>query len=248
MLARVVKPGDKMEMQAIEEMELADGTKGKRKYTTKVFDIVDDDRVEIEMPMEQSKLILLPVDAEYDVYFFTKSGMFQCYVRIIERYKNDRNFVLVAEIISNLRKFQRREYYRYSCVLEMETRVLKEAEVEAISKNLSYLVPSASLRRAIIVDISGGGLRFISKERYRIGEMIYCKYSLQIDGYIKEYRHIIKDYENTGEYFETPEYIYAVDNAIQEYSAMTGEIKINKLYLAYNDNGQYEKIGTAKRV
>lgn len=192
MLARVVKPGDKMEMQAIEEMELADGTKGKRKYTTKVFDIVDDDRVEIEMPMEQSKLILLPVDAEYDVYFFTKSGMFQCYVRIIERYKNDRNFVLVAEIISNLRKFQRREYYRYSCVLEMETRVLKEAEVEAISKNLSYLVPSASLRRAIIVDISGGGLRFISKERYRIGEMIYCNYNLQIDGYVREYKLVGK--------------------------------------------------------
>lgn len=63
---------------------------------------------------------------------------------------------------------------------------------------------------------------------------VYCEIS---DGYIKEYKHIIKDYEMTGEYFETPEYIYAVDNAIQKYSALTGEIKINKLYLAYNDNG-----------
>ena len=46
----------------------------------------------------------------------------------------------------------------------------------------------------------------------------------------------------TGEYFETPEYIYAVDNAIQQYSALTGEIKINKLFLAYNDNGQNDTL------
>lgn len=221
MLSRVVKPGDKLEMQAIEEIELADGTKGKKKYETKVFDVIDDDRVEIEMPMEQTKLVLLPVDGEYDVYFFTKSGMFQCYVRIVERYKNDRNYVLVAEIMSNLRKFQRREYYRYSCVLEMETRVLREAEVEAINKNLGHLVPSASLRRAIIVDISGGGLRFIAKERYRIGEMIFCKYNLQLEGYLREYKLVGKVLSSDpltnrpDEYSHRVEYV-GIDNIERE--------------------------------
>lgn len=68
---------------------------------------------------------------------------------------------------------------------------------------------------------------------------VYCEIA---DGYIKEYKHIIKDYEKNGEYFETPEYIYAVDNTIQKYSALTGEIKINNLYLAYNDDGQYNTL------
>lgn len=221
MLTRVIRPGDKLELQSIEDIQLADGTMGKRKYETSVFDVVDDDRVEIVMPMEKTKLILLPVDGEYDVCFFTKSGMYQCYIRIVERYKNDMNYVLVAEIISNLRKFQRRNYYRFSCILEMETRVLREEEIEAINKNLGYLVPSASLRRAIIVDISGGGLRFISRERYQTGEMIYCRYKLQVDGELKEYNLVGKVLSSEAlpnrpdEYSHRVEYV-GIDNIERE--------------------------------
>lgn len=57
------------------------------------------------------------------------------------------------------------------------------------------------------------------------------------DGYIKEYKHVLRDYVRTGEYADTPEYITAVDETIQKYSAMTGTVTINKLYLAYTDNG-----------
>ena len=68
---------------------------------------------------------------------------------------------------------------------------------------------------------------------------VVCKVS---DGYIKEYRHILRGYENTGEYFVTPEYIMAVDETIQRYSDVTGEITINKLYLAYNDTGDNQNL------
>lgn len=62
------------------------------------------------------------------------------------------------------------------------------------------------------------------------------------DGYIKEYRHILRGYKSTGEYFVTPEYIMAVDETIQKYSDVTGEITMNKLYLAYNDNGNNQNL------
>jgi len=74
------------------------------------------------------------------------------------------------------------------------------------------------------------------------GDMKNAVYCIVEDGYIKEYKHIIRNYEKTGEYVQTPVYISAVDEATQKYSALTGEIKINKLYLAYNDNGQNEKM------
>lgn len=187
MLSKTISPGDKLELQSVEEVQLADGTVGKKMYKTAVYDIVSDDRLEIVMPTEKTKLVLLPVDGEYDVCFFTKAGMYQCFIRILERYKNENTYVLVAELTSNLRKYQRREYYRFSCILEMKTRMLKEEEVDAIEKNLTMLVPSVPLLRAVIVDISGGGLRFISKEKYEPGVKIMCNYSLDVDGIQQEF-------------------------------------------------------------
>lgn len=61
-------------------------------------------------------------------------------------------------------------------------------------------------------------------------------------GHIKEYRQVLRNYEKNGEYVMTPEYINAVDDTIQQYSGVTGEITINKLYLAYKDTGSGETI------
>lgn len=57
------------------------------------------------------------------------------------------------------------------------------------------------------------------------------------DGYISEYRHFLRKYGETDEYTVMPEYITAVDDTIQEYSAVTGQVTINKLYPAYSDDG-----------
>ena len=64
---------------------------------------------------------------------------------------------------------------------------------------------------------------------------VFCEIS---GGHIKEYRQILRNYEKNGEYVMTPEYINAVDDTIQQYSGVTGEITINKLYIAYKDTGE----------
>lgn len=43
-------------------------------YASQVLDIISDDRIEISMPMEKTKLILLPIDVEYDLYFLRQTG------------------------------------------------------------------------------------------------------------------------------------------------------------------------------
>lgn len=78
--------------------------------------------------------------------------------------------------------------------------------------------------------------------KMEMDDMKHAVYCIVSEGYIKEYKHIIKNYEKTGEYVSTPEYIVAVDKTIQQYSALTGEIKINKLYLAYKDDCVKDKL------
>lgn len=192
MLSKYVIPGNKVEMQAVERAKYIDETEKKKVYQTQVCDILSEDRLEIYMPMEKSKLILLPVNAEYDLYFYTQAGLYQCFASVIDRYKSDNQFILMMELTSNLRKFQRREYYRLSCALEMNSRPLEKEEVEVVEKGNSYLVPGLPLKRSVIVDISGGGIRFIGNYAYEPESLVCCKYNLVVDGNSKEYTLVAK--------------------------------------------------------
>ena len=169
MLSKYVIPGNKVEVQSAGRVKFADEEEQKKVYQTTVYDIVSEEQLELYMPMEKSKLILLPVGAEYDLYFYTPAGLYQCFAKVVDRYKTDNKYILLFELSSNLRKFQRREYYRLSCALEMNARVLEKEEIKALEQKSKYLVPGLPLKRSIIVDISGGGIRFVGDYAYEIG-------------------------------------------------------------------------------
>ncbi len=198
-LSKYVAPGNRVDLQLIQRVkeEPNDKTNDKaneknKSYQSQVIDILSDDRMEIAMPMEKSKLILLPVDMEFDLYFYTDNGLYQCYARIIDRYKNNNIYILLLDLTSNLRKYQRREYYRFSCALEMNSRPLQEEEIFAVEQHSDLLVPGLPLQRSIIVDISGGGLRFVADYAYEIGSLILCKYHLWIENESQEYNLVGK--------------------------------------------------------
>lgn len=208
MLSKFIKHGCKVELQAIEHFADETEDTAKRVYISSVYDILTEDRMEITMPMEKTKLILLPVDGEYDAFFYCDDHVYQCALRIIDRYKSNNVYILVVEMISNMRKYQRREYYRFSCALEMCARPLVEEEIKAIEQNEgNYLTPGLPLKRSVIVDISGGGLRFVSEQRYEPGSLIYCTYHLIMKGQNKVCEIVgkilaVKEIENKKGTFE----------------------------------------------
>lgn len=208
MLSDFIKPGCKIELQAVTRGISENEDAVKKTYYSQVYDVISEDRMEITMPMEQTKLILLPVDGEYDVTFYTEPHLYQCFMRIIDRYKSDNVYILVVEMISNLRKYQRREFYRFSCALEMCARPLVEEEVKAVEQQeAQFLTPGLPLKRSIIVDISGGGLRFMSSQRYEPESLIYCTYHLIVDNKSKECEIIgkilsVREVENKKGTFE----------------------------------------------
>ena len=198
LLSKYVVPGCRVDMQAIERYKglsqdnTGDNAEGHKTYQSQVIDVLSEDRVEISMPMEKSKLVLLPVDGEFDLYFYSDSGLYQCYARIVDRYKNNSLYVLVLDLISNLRKHQRREYYRFSCALEMNSRQLEEEELGYVENKEDVLIPQLPLKSSIIVDISGGGLRFVANYAYEPQSLILCKYNLLVSGVTKEYNLVGK--------------------------------------------------------
>ena len=208
MLSKFISIGSKIEIQPIERMAADGDENGKKVYNSKVYDILSEDTMEILMPMEQTKLILLPVDSEFDLVIYQENSLYQCLVRVTDRYKSNNVYLLQVELVSNLRKYQRREYYRFSCALQMCARSLQEEELQAVEKNLPYtLTPGLPLKQSVIVDISGGGLRFISSQKYEPESMLYINYELQIDGEMKAYEIIgkvlsVRELENRKGTFE----------------------------------------------
>lgn len=222
MLSKFISQKDKIEMTAIDRGEEEQNDNSKKVYHSSVLQILSEDTLEITMPMDKSKLILLPVDSEYDLIFYGESGLFQCFARIIDRYKSNNVFILVVELTSNLRKFQRREYYRFSCALEMCARNLEEDEVQAIEKRLPYaLTPGLPLKQSVIVDISGGGLRFLSAQKYEPESLLYCSYHLLKKNERKKYEVIgkvlsAKELENRPGTFEHRVQYYDMDTSTRE--------------------------------
>lgn len=194
MLSKLIEEGNRIELSPVNSESGITVEDNQKTYYSKVYTILSEDTMEILMPMEQTKLILLPVDGEYNMVLYTKEqGLFQCFVRIIDRYKSNNVYILVVELTSNLRKYQRREFYRFSCALEMCARTLEEDEVQAIEQKNPYILqPTLPLKRSVIVDISGGGIRFMSTQRYEPGSLIYCSYYLARGKQSKQYEIVGK--------------------------------------------------------
>ena len=187
MLSKFVNVGSRVDLTSIERVKYDNAEDNKKVYETKVYDILSDDRIEVLMPMEQSKLILLPVDSEYDVNVYEGKLLYQFDARIVDRYKSNNVYIIVLELTSNIRKIQRREFYRFSCALELKSRLCSHEDIEAFEMNRRFLFDTSALQRSVVVDISGGGLRFVANFRYDEGSTIYCSYKLPNNANDKDY-------------------------------------------------------------
>ena len=186
LLSKFISPGARIEMVAMERVLTSSDT-DKKVYESKVVDVLGEERIEIFMPIEQTKLVLLPVNAEYQIRFFTQKGLFQCEAKVANRYKNGALYLVELKITSSLKKYQRREFYRFPCMLDMQVREISEEEKRGIEQNGIFEAEELSGDKAIIVDISGGGLRFTSGVPFEPKSIVVCEFVLRRQNGNKRY-------------------------------------------------------------
>ena len=177
-LTDIVRPGERVDLQTINYDDSVD--EEKKYYISKVFDIIDDDYVEIFMPMDKSKMILIPVDTELEIYFYAQKGIFTCHVRVEERYHVENVAVVKLYVEDDITKHQRREYYRYSTVIGMTSRQMDEAEELEYMEAKQLLYAKTPEDKSVIVDISGGGIRFVSAAKYGLNRLVHCRFILPV--------------------------------------------------------------------
>ena len=87
MLSRFVEEGSKVELRALEHGLGESGAENTTKvYQSRVLQILSEDTLEISMPMEQTRLILLPVESEYELldYLEEASKMQNEYKKVLQ--------------------------------------------------------------------------------------------------------------------------------------------------------------------
>jgi c-di-GMP-binding flagellar brake protein YcgR len=197
MVSDVVSIGDKLELKS-----LSFSTKkieNEKIYKSQVLDFIDDDTASILMPIEGGRVIPLTVGEKYSLCFFTKKGLYQCKSIITDRARINNVYVLTVQFTSELEKFQRRQFYRLEYLLEIKYCLVSDMEISIINKlqnenfkdeeeKQNYLNTLETFRKewlsGTILDISGGGARFVSGHNHEYGNMLQI--SLEFDNELGE--------------------------------------------------------------
>lgn len=163
--------GDKIDIQLTYQLEQS--RKGElvevKQYKSSVYEFASDTDIEITMPTDSGKLVLFQNGLRLHMLFYTRKGMFECYGVVKNRYKKENIMTLVVEIKTTPTKFQRREYFRIECSIDMLYYLIDEnvahlESTEALFSEIQNVEYIGGQRAGSIQDISGGGIRFVSNE------------------------------------------------------------------------------------
>jgi len=86
--------------------------------------------------------------------------------------KEQANYFVVIKILDEGIKLQRREFFRFTCMLAMKFSVMYTGDNEAakLLSNSGY----STMHNGVIRDIGGGGIRFITNEDLEAEGLIQC--------------------------------------------------------------------------
>lgn len=174
----IIRPGDKIDIQLVQQVENSDknGTTADT-YKSQVLDVLENGNLEISMPTESGKLILLPLGVRYEFSFFSGGGIYKSIGKVAERYKRDNLYMLVIELKTPLERYQRREFYRYNCTMNfgyfiLEEEHLKMESTDEIISDLMDVDFKEKRRSGVVVDISGGGMKFRGQDELKADDQI----------------------------------------------------------------------------
>lgn len=200
MISNVVTVGDKIDIYTL-------GKDGEKKnspvYVSQLLDFENKDLAKVAVPTVNGHLVPLQIDETYLFCFYTSRGLFQCNAVIIDRYKDGNLAILAVRFITEIVKYQRRQYYRLQCAIDIRCRLItKEEEIleqkllgnhfrsegEKASCVDEYNRLTSLWQSAVVTDISGGGARFNSNCHFKPEDRIKIDIAFEISRQFKQYQ------------------------------------------------------------
>ena len=169
---------------------------------SKVIDIIDDITFKLTMPMNKTITIALEVGEESYMYFYTVYGILAARTIVQERFFEGSIAVMVIKLVTELEKTQRRQYYRLQCSIDAKVHVLTDEEKKGLndfigesklilankSRYIDIIAENTnSWEECTVIDLSGGGVKYLSDKERQRGELVILSIELQAGEELKRY-------------------------------------------------------------
>jgi len=158
-----IKIGDRLEITLVREKAFG------KAHVSQVEDIYDNQELLVHMPISYGQLVKLSTTEQYAMLFFTEKGMIDFRAEIVG-YKKEKEFnFMIIRLVSAGDKLQRREFFRYTCLIPLKFGVVKDAELDADEEQAEE-----NMSDGIIKDLGGGGVRFVTNESVAENCILKC--------------------------------------------------------------------------
>ncbi len=153
-----VEVGSKIEIsiQGSESLE-------NEQYKSTILQVLDDDSFLISLIKKGRNTIKLPINRDYMFTVYTDKGTCQYTGKILD-YTHDQSLLkdcILIKFEQAAAKVQRRENFRSTCEIPMTYRLSREIVTTSFEKN-----------EGLIIDISAGGIKFLTDVYLNKGERI----------------------------------------------------------------------------
>lgn len=161
-ISKLLKLGENIEIEI-------DNGESFLKMKSTIISVINDNRISIAMPIYKGKIYPIATEEKIDIVFNKMNkGKFYFTGEVVSRMEKDNIKILLVKKISDIKHFQRRDFFRLNIVLNMDLEVIENGlPIKTIS--------------AISKDISGGGIRVITKEKLSEHTVVKCIIKLDND-------------------------------------------------------------------
>ena len=175
-MQKIASIGDKVDLKQIVEDTLKD--EKIPVYPSQILDIKENNVLQLSMPYYEGRIVPLSVNDKYEVCIYAKNGLYVCNSIIIERYKTQNMFYMDVAVYTDLKKIQRREYYRYTYRTNIEFRIVTEKIISGEAIESYEDQKKATWYNGIMMDLSGGGLRMVSSVELDKGTLMEFRFPI----------------------------------------------------------------------
>ena len=165
-LSEITSPGDKIDIRLMHQVKIEDnGGEMAQVYKSSICDYLADNLLEVSMPTAEGRMVLFQVGAECQMVIYSNL------------------YLLSVEIMSEPKRFQRREFFRVNLLTEVQYYIVpKEVAALPTTEELFLEIEKPEyidqMKRGMVKDISGGGMLFSSDEQLQMGNYILLNFRL----------------------------------------------------------------------
>ncbi|MDP4179465.1 MAG: PilZ domain-containing protein [Bacillota bacterium] len=207
MKASELQPGTKLEIEIIDNLK----TEGSSSLYISEFEWAEGDKtIYVAAPIYEGKYVTAYIGMKISLYICKKNEFYKIKAIMSERLVKEGLPLYKLNIEPEIERIQRRQFFRFDCVLDVRCR---EVELEN-----NKVIPKGRFSTGLTRDISGGGTCLVLMEGLEKGKMIECELRLSEQQVVKFLGTIVRSHlhAQTKDRFEAGVEFFNIDNKTRE--------------------------------